>query len=357
MPLSHRENYLRNVRMTGPEWMPVAVSISDASWDQWRGEMEEVCLRHPTLFPGFAPGKRDYDHFDFGPAHRAGEDFVDTWGVTWHSEVNGLEGAFSHPPLADWSALETYRAPDPLQTGDRGPVDWEATRRGVAAAKAAGGLTQGSLAHGFLLMRMYYLRGFENLMVDFATDDPHLPDLIKLINDHNRVIVDQYRAMGVDMMHFGEDIGTQTASLISPKHFHRWIMPAYQELMQPCREQGMIIGSHSDGYIMELIDDLLEAGLDMVNPQDLCNGIDNLACEVKGRVCIKLDVDRQTIVPFGTPQEIHDLIEEEVRKLGSPQGGLELICGIYPPTPPENVDAVCTAMEEFRTWWFDGRGG
>ena len=68
-----------------------------------------------------------------------------------------------------------------------------------------------------------------------------------------------------------------------------------------------------------------------------------------------MDIDRQKVVPFGTPAQIRELIEEGVRKLGSPKGGLELICGIYPPTPPENVDAVCNAMAEFRTYWFDGR--
>lgn len=356
MPLTYRENYLRNVRMTGPEYMPCQVSISNASWDQWRGELEEVCLRHPLLFPGFEKGRRDFDHFDFGPAHRAGERYTDNWGCVWYSDINGLEGVVVENPLADWSKLADYRAPDAEVLLDRGPVDWEAVARNTAAAKTAGNLTAGGLAHGFLLMRMYYLRGFENLMLDFATGDPRLDDLIALINSHNRVIVGHYRALGVDMIHFGEDLGTQTASLISPRHFHRYIMPAYQALMQPCREQGIIIGSHSDGYIMELIDDLLAAGLDMVNPQDLCNGIDNLAREVKGRVCIKLDIDRQTVVPFGTAAEIRDLVEEEVRKLGSPRGGLEMICGIYPPTPPDNVEALCSALEEFRTYWFDGRG-
>lgn len=356
MSLSYRENYIRNVRLTGPEYMPCAVSISGGSWDQCREDLEDVCLRHPSLFPGFEKGQRDFDHWDFGNAYRAGECYVDNWGVTWHSEINGLEGCFTNCPLADWSNLATYQPPDANVKLDRAPVDWPALQRATAAAKTAGHLTQGYLAHGFLLMRMYYLRGFENLMMDFAGNEPRLGDLIALINVHNRIIVDHYRAMGVDLIHFGEDLGTQTASLISPKHFHRWIMPAYQELMQPCREQGMIIGSHSDGYIMELIDDLLEAGLDMVNPQDLCNGIDNLAREVKGRVCIKLDIDRQKVVPFGSRQDIHDLIEEEVRKLGSPQGGLEMIAGIYPPTPPENVDALCAALEEFQMYWFDGRG-
>jgi uroporphyrinogen decarboxylase len=355
MALSDRENYIRNVHMTGPEWMPCALGISGGSWDQWREDLEEVAARHPLFFPSFRKGQRDWDHWDFGPGHRAGERYTDAWGCVWYSDINGIEGVVVDHPLADWEALATYQPPDAMTQLDRAPVDWEQVRAGVARARANGHLTSGGLAHGFLLMRMYYLRGFENLMLDFATENPRLDDLIALVSRHNRVIVDQYVAMGVDMVDFGEDIGTQTASLISPKHFHQYIMPAYQSLMQPCRDAGIIVGSHSDGYIMELIDDLLAAGLNIVNPQDLCNGVDNLAREVKGRVCIKLDVDRQTVVPFGSPGDIHDLIEEEVRKLGSPQGGLELVCGIYPPTPPENVDAVCSAMEEFRTWWWDGR--
>ena len=71
---------------------------------------------------------------------------------------------------------------------------------------------------------------------------------------------------------------------------------------------------------------------------------------------VNLDIDRQTVVPFGTRREIRDLIEEEVRTLGAPEGGLSFVCGIYPPTPPENIDAVCAALEEFRTYWRDGRG-
>lgn len=356
MPLTERENMIQTIRFGRPEWMPCAVSINNATWKMWRGELEAVVTRYPTLFPGFKPGQRDYDNMDFGNAYRAGERYTDAWGCVWQTDIDGIEGVVVEHPLADWEALETYQPPDAEVQLDRGPANWAGQAEQMTRTRQAGGLTSGSLAHGFLLMRMYYLRGFENLMLDFATGEPRLNDLIALINRHNRVIVDHYRAMGVDLMTFPEDLGTQTASLISPRHFHQWIMPAYKSLIDPCRAQGILIGSHSDGYIMELIDDLLAAGLDMVNPQDLVNGIDNLARQVKGRVHIRLDVDRQFIVPFGTRQEIHDLIEEEVRKLGSPQGGLDLICGIYPPTPPENVDALCEAFEKYRTYWFDGRG-
>ena len=355
MPLSDRENYIRNARLAGPEWMPCRVSISGASWDQLREELEEVCARHPTLFPGFKKGQRDYENWDFGPAHRAGERFTDAWGCVWHSEMNGIEGVVEEHPLEDWEKLESYRPPDAMLHGDRGPADWEAARERVERARERGQLTSGGVPHGFFFMRLYYLRGFENLMEDIATDAPQLPRLIEMLLEHNRTLVNQWLSFGVDKVEFGEDLGTQTASLISPTAFARWVTPVYRELMQPCREAGALVALHSDGYIMELMDEFMRAGVDIINPQDLCNGIDALAREVKGRMCIRLDVDRQKIVPFGTREEIRDLIEEEVRKLGSPQGGLELIAGIYPPTPAENVDAVCEAMEQFRTYWWDER--
>jgi len=356
MPLSDRENYLRNASFQGPEWMPCTVVISGASWNQLREDLEDVLVRHPTLFPGFEKGKRDYDHQDFGPAHRANQRFTDAWGCVWETAIDGLEGQVVECPLADWSALETYQPPDPLVQADRGPANWEQARRAVEEAKQAGRLTSGGTPHGFLLMRMYYLRGFENLMLDLALEPPQLPRLIDLLVDHNRKIVNEWLSMGVDVMEFAEDLGTQTASMISPRDFRRWITPAYQALMQPCREAGCHVALHSDGYLMELMDEFHACGVTIINPQDLCNGIDNLAREVKGRFCIRLDIDRQTIVPFGTRQDIRDLIEEEVRKLGSPEGGLEMIAGLYPPTPAENVDALCDALEEFRTYWWDGRG-
>jgi len=366
MALSYRENYLRNASFEGPEYTPAHISISNASWDQWRDEMEDVVAHHPRIWPNFEKGKRDWDHFDFGPAHTKDVPFKDAWGCVWESSVNGIEGVVTEAPLADWAQWDQWQAPDALTTADRGPADWDAVRRRVQEAKAKGELTTGGLPHGFLFMRLTYLRGFSNMMMDMATEEPLLWKLIDAIYEHNRVIVDQYLDMGVDMMEIGEDLGSQTASIISPDMFRKYCKPSYEKLLQPCRAparqipyeraRGCHVMMHSDGYIMDLIEDLMMAGVTIINPQDLCNGIENLRREFKGRVCIRLDVDRQTIVPFGTPQEIRELVEEEVRVLGSPRGGLELLAGIYPPTSPRNVDALASAFEAFQTYWFDGRG-
>ncbi|MBN2308649.1 MAG: hypothetical protein JXR94_06735 [Candidatus Hydrogenedentes bacterium] len=356
MALNNRDNYLRNASFQYPERMPLHLGISNASWDQWRDEMKDVVARHPLLWPGFEKGRRDWDRFDFGPAYTAGEPFEDAWGCVWETHVNGIEGVVTRFPLDSWDKWESWQAPDPLETADRGPVDWEQRRRDMQARREQGELREGGLPHGFFFMRLTYLRGFENLIMDMMNEEPMLWKLIDALYEHNRVIVDQYLRMGVDMMGIGEDLGAQNTPLISPEMFRRFCKPTYEKLLKPCVDRGMHVMQHSDGYIMDLVDDLIMAGVTIINPQDLCNGIENLRREFKGRVCIRLDVDRQTVVPYGTPQEIHDLIEEEVRTLGSRKGGLELICGIYPPTSPENVHAVASAFEEFQTYWFDGRG-
>ncbi|MHB1458003.1 MAG: uroporphyrinogen decarboxylase family protein, partial [Armatimonadota bacterium] len=157
----------------------------------------------------------------------------------------------------------------------------------------------------------------------------------------------------VDMMVFGDDLGTQTSTILSPNDFRKWIKPGYTKLMEPCRKAGTLVFFHSDGRTLDILEDQIAAGVDIVNPQDLANGVDNIAKYIKSKACICLDIDRQTIVPFGTRKDIHDLIEEEVRKLGDPSGGLEMVAGIYPPTSPDNVDALCEALMKYQTFWWD----
>jgi len=352
MPLSERENYLRNASFQGPEYIPCHMVISRATWHELREEVEAVVLRHPTIFPDFKKGDVDFDEVP----HQVGTRIKDTWGCTWEHAYDGLVGQVVTHPLAVWASLAGYEPPDPATSGTFGPMDWAETRRVIAQRKADGLLTRGGLPHGFYFMRLYYLRGFDNFMCDVVQEPPELQQLCDMVLDHYRYYVQQYLQMGIDVLEPADDLGTQTQSMLGPAHFRRWVLPAYKALFQPCRERGIHVALHSDGYILDILDELIEAGVSICNPQDLCNGIDNLARQAKGRLCIRLDLDRQKIVPFGTPRDIRDLIEEEVRKLGSPAGGLELHIGVYPPTPPENIDAVLCAMEEFRTYWTDGRG-
>jgi uroporphyrinogen decarboxylase len=119
--------------------------------------------------------------------------------------------------------------------------------------------------------------------------------------------------------------------------------------MAPAREAGCIVHMHSDGDIRTLVDDLIDDGVQVINLQDLVNGLDWIEDRLAGRVCIDLDLDRQRVTRYGTPAEIDALVREEVARLGRREGGLMMIYGLYPGTPLENAAAVMDAMERYAT--------
>jgi hypothetical protein len=121
--------------------------------------------------------------------------------------------------------------------------------------------------------------------------------------------------------------------------------------MAPVRGAGALVHMHSDGDIRALADDLLDCGVDVLNLQDLVNGVDWIAAHLKGRVCIDLDIDRQSVTRFGTPGQIDRLLREEVSTLGSRCGGLTMIYGLYPGVPLENAQAVAQAMDHYATYF------
>ena len=102
---------------------------------------------------------------------------------------------------------------------------------------------------------------------------------------------------------------------------------------------------HSDGDLKTLIKDLLSLDIQILNLQDLVNGIDWIRDTLKGKICIDLDIDRQKITVNGTAAEIRELIDYEINQLGDPAGGLMMIYGLYPGVPLNNINALMDAME------------
>ena len=340
MSLTVRDNYMRNASLLGHAWIPQNVVISQAYWHEAREDLEAIILRHPVLFPDFKPGQTNFDR-GMGADHQYRK--VDAWGCEWIYPIPGLDGQVVGHPLADWEALGSWSPPQPKVEAER--------LQALADNRAQGKLASFGSEHGFLFMRLFYLRGFDNFVLDVASEDPRLDVLIERVTAYWESVFQPYIRAGLDLLVTGDDLGTQTASILGPKHFRRWLQPAYRRLFQPARAAGAHVYMHHDGYVMDIIDEIIAAGVSIVNPQDLVNGIDNLARTVKGRVCIEIDIDRQSVMPFGSPGDVHDLVKEEIQKLGSPQGGLTMVCGVYPPTPLANVEALCAALEEYRTYW------
>jgi len=153
----------------------------------------------------------------------------------------------------------------------------------------------------------------------------------------------------VDVVYFGDDMGMQERFTIAPDTWRRYIKPAYAKLFRMCHDAGAHVYLHSDGYIADIFDDLVEIGVTIPNPQDLVNDLEVIRDRLKGRVCIDLDIDRQKIIPWGTPREIDDHLRLCVETLGSREGGLMMVCGVYSPTPLENIEALLEAMKRYQT--------
>jgi hypothetical protein len=356
--MTHRENFIRTITFNHPQWLHYDIAINPAMWAVYKEELEEVVLRHPAVFRGFQKGSVDYNNMSFSTEALDDNFVTDAWGCRWHYPLRYMDGVVVGHPLEDIAKLDSFippTSPAPELTEDQ----WAEEIKKVKAIKEQGGIVSGGTEHGFLFLRHTYLRGFDNAMLDYADEDAwgDLRKIYDMIVEYNMKLVKYHIRRGSDYMEFAEDLGTQTGTIISPETFRQWIKPAYAALMQPCKQAGMYVGLHSDGKTLDILEDQIEAGVDVVNPQDLCNGIDELARRIKGKACIRLDIDRQSVLPYGTPKDVDDLIHEEMEKLGSQKGGLMFICGLYPPTPMKNVEALARAMEKYSTMWLPGRVG
>jgi hypothetical protein len=345
-------NLLKAIRFERPDYIPMTFHINDACWNAYPQDLLfELIESHPFLFPDF---KRPPAFFvpEYLPNARSDQPYRDPFGSVWVTTIDGITGTVKDHPLENWDNFAAYRMPDPEYTnGIALSFDWEKEKRRIAAAKKAGSVVYGGLRHGHTFLQLCDLRGYENLLIDMVEEEPNLIKLIEKLEAFNYAIVKKYVDWDCDLVTYAEDLGMQYGPMISPDLFVKYIKPSYQRMMKPAREKGIIVHMHSDGDVRLLADELIDGGVDVVNLQDLVNGIDWLAQKFSGRICVDLDIDRARITAQGNPAQIDALILEEVQKLGAKEGGLSMIYGLYPGVPPQNIKALMDAMEKYAFYY------
>jgi uroporphyrinogen-III decarboxylase len=277
---------------------------------------------------------------------RAGSESTDIWGCRWVYPLEAHDGQVVGHPIAGWSQFRDYLPPQPDKH-----TDWDTARRNLAQARKDGRVARAYTDHGFIFLRLTYLRGFVNLMTDLAEERPELHDLIALVENYWIDVCSRWIDAGADTISFGDDLGLQHALPIRPDTWRKFIKPSYKRIFGLCRSRGVHVFLHTDGYIVDILPDHIECGVSQLNPQDLVNGLDALERLAKGKACIHLDIDRQRVTVFGQPEEIDAHILRCIRTLGSPRGGLSMIWYVFPPTPIENIEAGARAMDKYATWW------
>ncbi len=157
----------------------------------------------------------------------------------------------------------------------------------------------------------------------------------------------------VDIIKIGDDLGTQSSLMISPKMYRQFLKPIHADFIQFIKERTKAkVFFHTDGDVFPLIDDFIEIGVDILNPIQTSAGRMADLPELKKRYGKELvlcgAIDTHRVLPYGTPEEVRAEVRRVIEILG-PGGGYMVasVHTIMDDVPPENVLAMVDAVEEF----------
>ncbi|MGQ9630533.1 MAG: uroporphyrinogen decarboxylase family protein [bacterium] len=269
--------------------------------------------------------------------------FRDMWGVVKRMTEEflpyPLEGPIKSP-----EDLSHYAPPDPkdnpLLKAIPGVVRRYKGRRAIVLSGRA------------VFADSWYLRGLENLLMDYITD----PDLVRrigrMVMDYNKELHRLAIRAGVDVIVLGDDYAHKTGPIMSPAHFREFILPGLREVVANIKREGAYCIKHTDGNIWEIIEPIVETGIDGLGPLEPMAGMD--LGEVKkrfgDRICVVGNVDVD-LLSRGSVDEVRRATRDLIERV-SPGGGHILSSGnsISSSVHPENFRAMLETAREFGTY-------
>jgi len=155
----------------------------------------------------------------------------------------------------------------------------------------------------------------------------------------------------IDFVYVAEDLGNQRSLLMSPQSFRRFLKPRMARMIELVHAHGVKVFHHDDGAIRPLIPDLIEIGIDVLNPiQWRCRGMERegLAHDFGPFLVFHGAVDNQWTLPFGTPEDVRQEVADNLRIFRDCKGYIVAPChNLQPNTPTENILAMYNAVREF----------
>lgn len=250
---------------------------------------------------------------------------ADEWGCLWkRTDVQNTGQVVGHP-LQDLAALKDYAWPDPDH-----PARYRGFEQQLAGAEDR--FVMFCFGSG-IFERLHMLRGMSETMMDFYRHPREVHELIDRILDHHlRVLRNCLRiakehcsktgATGIHAAAMADDWGVQDRAFTSIKLFREFFKPRYRRWFDEIKAAGLHAWMHSCGRINEILEELIDCGLEVINMQQPnVVGIDEISRRYRGRICFESIVDTQSTLPRGTYDEIRAQAHELVEKWGTPQGG------------------------------------
>lgn len=335
--MNSRERINRTLEFNRPD--RIARELWALPWAEMNYPDEVAAIRKdfPTDMSG-APGRLSKAPRTEGDPHLKGT-YQDEWGCVFTNIQDGVIGEVKEPIIQDWDTdIEKVHFPREWFTFDRQVVN-DYCRSTDLFVRA------GCCPRPF--EQLQFLRGTENLYMDIATRDPGFLAFLNRMHEFYLELLEEWAKTEVDGLNIMDDWGAQTNLLISPSSWREIFKPIYRDYARIAHEYGKKLFMHSDGHILAIYPDLIEVGIDAINSQVFCMEPEKLA-EFRGKITFWGEIDRQHLLPNGTPDDIRAAVKRFMDNLYSNGGVIaQLEFGLM--SRPENVRAAYEAWDQFTT--------
>jgi uroporphyrinogen decarboxylase len=349
--MTHRERVIAALNHETPDRCPMQISFTPEFADRLRQDLNLTGNAHNPHGGGNtyelerALGE-DMLLSSVGWAnsyYMGSEEYTDEWGVTFklvEYETKFGTGKYTEMagfPLAEDSAIDSYVPPNPNR-----PELYEDARNLIRNYKDEYYIVGVTVTTIF--ETAWALRGLSALLMDFITNPDLAVRIIDIPFHYHLTAAKRLVEMGVDMIWTGDDFGTQNGMVISPDMWRKFFKPRMEHFFSSLRviNPDIKIAYHSDGIIEPIIPDLIEIGLDVLNPvQPACMDPEKIKKQYGDKLCFWGTVDEQHTLPFGSPEDVRNEIITRLKTVGKDGG---LIIGpthhVQLDTPLENFHAM-----------------
>jgi len=265
----------------------------------------------------------------------------DEWGAIWENIGVSHHGQVKDFPLKDWANFDKLNIPD-INAPERWTSLDGARNRAGDKFLISGGIS--------IYERVHFIRGLENTWADIYESPDQLGKLIDILVDMNFAAIKHYAEAGADGYIFCDDWGLQNRLMISPDSWREIWKPRYARIYRAAHDAGLLTFLHSCGYIVDILDDLIEIGLDVIQMDQQENmELELLGERFGGRITFYCPVDIQNTMAHGTLDDIRAYCRKMVRLLGRQEGGFIARWYGDPVGAGHRQEAVDAMCEEFLT--------
>jgi uroporphyrinogen decarboxylase len=282
---------------------------------------------------------------------RDGDRFVDAWGIEWVKEGSFNQIARSPLQDADEAAVRRFRYPYARTA--------ECLRRMEPVMRDAEECFTGMDVSPCAFEMVNRVRGLEPSMLDLASAPELAAWMIERAADFARHLAEEGLArFAVNWLWTGDDVGGQRSMIMSPVMWRERVKPHLRRVVAAGRSRGLWVAFHSCGAIRPIIPDLIEIGVQVLNPiQCNCPGMDPLELKREfGRdLAFMGGVDTQGVLPKGSTDEVQRYTRRLIDGMTADGGGYILAAShtVPPETPLDNIFAMYAAAGRSREAIFD----